>query len=427
VARRGTSKARRRTRTRANGSSHTRTRRLAAGVLGGLLMVPPTVVGGSTLGFLPVAATGLGSTPLPGAGDVLRALAGSGASTGEDLGASGRLPEADTLSPDLLAALTGPTGPTTGTGPLATVPPSGLGIPGIVLEAYRRAEQRTATTTPTCGVHWSVLAAIGRIESGHARGGRVDINGKTLSPILGPQLSGGPGIAAIGDSDDGRLDGDTTWDRAVGPMQFIPTTWARFATDGNDDGLADPHNVYDATLAAARYLCSGAEDLRDPAALARAIFRYNHSDSYVANVLTWAAAYAAGVDPLPSEPGTPIVVPPVTPPPTTTTPPPGTTPPTSSPSTTSPPTSNSPTTTTPPRQTSTPRPQPPTSSTTTTSPETTTTSPGSGPSTTCTPPTTTTTAPTTTTPPEPPCTEAGPADPASQAPPSETTTSMQPT
>ena len=390
-------------------------------MLGGLLLVPSMIAGGPGLGFLPVAVAGLGSAPLPVPGDVLRMLAGFDDAGDEELGASGRLPEADTLSPDLLAAITAPSDSlTTGAGPLATVTPSSLGIPGIVLDAYRNAATRLESTNPQCGVTWPVLAAIGRIESNHARGGQVDANGTTVHPILGPQLSGGPGVAAISDSDDGRYDGDTTWDRAVGPMQFIPTTWARYATDGNADGVADPHNVFDSTLAAAHYLCAGGSDLRDPAGLAAAIFRYNHSESYVRTVLTWASAYATGATPIPSTPApvTPVGPPaPITEPP----PPPTTTPPTST--TTSAPTSTSApgtTTTVPPITTTNP---PTTTDPTTTVP--TTPPPTTDTCTTTTTPTETTTAPPTTTTPPPGCGADAPAseDPAA-APAEPTTTSM---
>ena len=58
------------------------------------------------------------------------------------------------------------------------------------------------------------------------------------------------------------------------------------------DGVADPQNLYDSTLAAARYLCSGGHNLRDPTQAMAAILRYNSSMSYAQNVLGWAAAYA---------------------------------------------------------------------------------------------------------------------------------------
>ncbi|WP_306303660.1 lytic transglycosylase domain-containing protein, partial [Nocardia pneumoniae] len=77
-------------------------------------------------------------------------------------------------------------------------------------------------------------------------------------------------------------------------MQFLPGTWGVYAADGNGDGVADPHNVFDAALAAGKYLCAGGVDLRDPAQELRAVLRYNHSLAYAGNVLSWAAAYRSG-------------------------------------------------------------------------------------------------------------------------------------
>ncbi len=90
-------------------------------------------------------------------------------------------------------------------------------------------------------------------------------------------------------------------------MQFLPGTWARYASDGDGDGVADPQNLYDATLAAARYLCSGGLNLRDQSQVMAAILRYNNSMPYAQNVLGWAAAYATGV--------IPVDLPPITGPP----------------------------------------------------------------------------------------------------------------
>jgi membrane-bound lytic murein transglycosylase B len=183
-----------------------------------------------------------------------------------------------------------------GVGSMASLPSGPLGIPGPALDAYLRAQKVLATTDPGCHLSWSLLASIGRIESNHARGGNVDASGRTSNPILGPVLNGN-GFAGIRDTDGGRWDGDTVWDRAVGPMQFIPSTWARWAADGNGDGITDPNNIYDATIGAGRYLCSG-RDLADPGQRAAAVFSYNHSDSYVRTVLIWADSYAKGVTPL---------------------------------------------------------------------------------------------------------------------------------
>ncbi|GAB3283950.1 lytic transglycosylase domain-containing protein [Parasphingorhabdus pacifica] len=217
------------------------------------------------------------------------------------LGAGGQLPQDREPGRELLERADEPRELTARAEPETAMPAGDLGIPRPMLAAYTSAADRLAETHPGCGMHWSVLASIGRIESGHARDGRLDVQGTTVSAILGPRLSGGPAIASIPDTDGGALDGDPVWDRAVGAMQFIPETWRKHAADGNDDGVASPHNVHDATLAAGRYLCSGGADLRDPRALAEAVFGYNHSESYVRTVLVWAAAYALGVNPTPAQ------------------------------------------------------------------------------------------------------------------------------
>jgi hypothetical protein len=181
------------------------------------------------------------------------------------------------------------------------LPNGPLMIPSDLYKAYQNAAQILATEIPSCHVQWSLLASIGRIESNHARGGQVDARGDTVPHILGPVLNGG-GFAAIRDTDGGRLDDDARWDRAVGSMQFIPSTWEQYTSDGNNDGVSSPHNIYDATVAAGKYLCSGGLDLAKPKDRALAVFRYNHSDSYVRTVLIWADAYAHGTTPVESTP-----------------------------------------------------------------------------------------------------------------------------
>ncbi|WP_280439653.1 lytic transglycosylase domain-containing protein [Nocardia cyriacigeorgica] len=179
-----------------------------------------------------------------------------------------------------------------------------LGIPEIVLAAYRNAELALASSAPGCGLSWFLLAGIGRIESGHAAGGRVDSGGTTVQPIFGPALDGTlPGNEVIPAAGGGYV-------RAIGPMQFLPETWEKYAADGNGDGAADPHNVFDATLAAGRYLCSGGLDLRDPVQETRAILRYNNSRAYAADVLSWSAAYRSGGAPVPAVDVAPIPLPP---------------------------------------------------------------------------------------------------------------------
>lgn len=165
------------------------------------------------------------------------------------------------------------------------LPRGKLGIPGIVLQAYQRGQQIMASQQPGCRLQWWLLAGIGKVESGHADGGLVNAHGDTLVPILGPALNGSNGYAAIGSAGGG-------WERAEGPMQFLPSTWQEFGGGGN------PNNVFDAALAAGRYLCAGGRDLSSAAGQADAVFSYNPSDSYVQEVLTYAYAYASGVVPV---------------------------------------------------------------------------------------------------------------------------------
>lgn len=181
--------------------------------------------------------------------------------------------------------------------PLVARPRSQAGIPATVLTAYRNAERSLRRSDPGCRLPWQLLAAIGKVESGQAAGGRVDAGGTTFTPILGPALDG-VGFALIRDTDNGVYDGDRTYDRAVGPMQFIPSTWVNWAKDGNGDGRKDPNNIYDAALAAGNYLCAGGRELTVRADLDRAILSYNRSGAYLRTVLSWLEFYRQGTHPV---------------------------------------------------------------------------------------------------------------------------------
>jgi Transglycosylase SLT domain len=297
------------------------------------------------------------------------------------------------------------------TAPITAPPPVGdtaataqltsSGIPVRMLQAYLAAAATTARTTPGCRLHWSLLAGIGRVESNHGRYGGATITaaGNVTPPIYGPLL------------------GDGT--RAMGPMQFIPGTWASMGSDANGDGVANPQNVDDATLSAARYLCLGRGDLSTATGRWNAVFRYNRSSSYVALVLALADSYATGkAAPVAAPPAgasttlpsgsaaAPAVLPGLsaaatatpTPTPTPSSSAAGTSP-SASASTTSPPatvtvtTTPATTTTSPGTTTSTPSTTPTTPSTTPTSPTSTTPSTSTSPTPTTTPPATTTTPP----------------------------------
>ena len=170
------------------------------------------------------------------------------------------------------------------------------GIPSAALAAYQRAAQVIDSADASCNIEWPLVAAIGRVESNHGRygGNTLSAEGVSTPGIYGIPLNGGNGTQRITDTDAGQFDNDKQFDRAVGPMQFIPSTWSVVGVDGDGDGERDPQDIDDAALATAVYLCSGDEDLGERAGQESAVFRYNHSNDYVALVLSIMEAYASG-------------------------------------------------------------------------------------------------------------------------------------
>ena len=149
---------------------------------------------------------------------------------------------------------------------------------------------------PGCHLSWQLIAAIGRVESDHGRttGNTLDAQGVAPPGIFGPPLNGADGTSRIADTDAGQYDADSTWDRAVGPMQFIPSTWSVVGVDADGDGQRNPQDVDDSALATAVYLCSGGDDLNTTAGQQAAVLRYNHSQPYVDLVLSIMNAYLDG-------------------------------------------------------------------------------------------------------------------------------------
>jgi len=167
------------------------------------------------------------------------------------------------------------------------------GIPAPAVRAYADAQLGRPTG---CDLGWTTLAGIGWVESHHGTiGGRtLGGDGRSSRPILGPALDGGGGFAAIPATPRTTTwHGDARWDHAVGPLQFIPSTWATWGTDGDGDGDADPNDIDDAAATAVRYLCADGHDLTTGSGWADAVFSYNHARSYVAAVRAAAVAYAA--------------------------------------------------------------------------------------------------------------------------------------
>lgn len=170
------------------------------------------------------------------------------------------------------------------------------GIPRRALTAYVDAARTLEKSHPRCGLAWNTLAGIGASESSHGAfgGATLDRAGVASPRILGVPLDGTAGNRAIRDTDGGSLDGDTTWDRAVGPMQFIPTTWERWGVSA-DGGEPDPHDIDDAALTAGRYLCDAGRDLSTSEGWSRAVLTYNQSRAYAEKIARTASAYAAVV------------------------------------------------------------------------------------------------------------------------------------
>ena len=170
---------------------------------------------------------------------------------------------------------------------------SSNGIPAPALSAYQRAAQIIDSADKTCNIPWELIGAIGRVESDHGRygGNTLTDAGFSKPGIYGIELNGKNGTQVVHDTDGGQIDHDPVYDRAVGPMQFIPSTWQ---VDADGDNKRDPQDINDASLATAVYLCSGTDNLGTRKGQEAAVLRYNHSQNYVNLVLRIMEAYSSG-------------------------------------------------------------------------------------------------------------------------------------
>lgn len=178
-----------------------------------------------------------------------------------------------------------------------------LNIPLPALMAYGKAEDFARQETPDCHLSWNTLAGLGYVETRHGtydgqRFGASKLNDDGIAEpdIIGPQLNGRE-FAKVEDTDDGRLDGDREYDRALGPMQFIPESWKIYGVDADGDGKKNPQNVYDAAATATKLLCREGRDLSTESGWKSAIKGYNLSNEYVVQVRDAAANYAIGQSP----------------------------------------------------------------------------------------------------------------------------------
>lgn len=159
-----------------------------------------------------------------------------------------------------------------------------LSMPEEHLAGYISGAQTVASEFPSCNIAWNTLAGIGFIESHHGTYGAGEDGGR----IIGPRLDGSGEFMEIPDTDNGELDGDHEYDRAVGPMQFLPESWGIYGAGG------DPHDIGDAAAAAGRLLCGHDRDLDTADGWSRALFSYNRSEEYMISVRDAAANYALG-------------------------------------------------------------------------------------------------------------------------------------
>ncbi|HWI44353.1 MAG TPA: hypothetical protein VNS81_12100 [Nocardioides sp.] len=177
-------------------------------------------------------------------------------------------------------------------------------IPAPAFAAYQRAAS-VIDATVDCGLDWTVVAAIGRVESDHGRGAdgthRVTPRGRVEPDLVGAPLDGTGGRGRLADSDGGALDGDATWDAPVGPMGILPATWSAVAVDADNDGIRAPQDLDDAALATAVLLCAGGTDLGVPTALRTALASYDRAPGFATTVLAVADRYTR------SAPGSAVV------------------------------------------------------------------------------------------------------------------------
>lgn len=169
------------------------------------------------------------------------------------------------------------------------------GIPEAAVRAYANAQLRLAAEQPQCRLGWNTLAGLGWVESHHGTiGGRTLLaDGTSSTPILGPELNGAGKVAAIrATPESSAWHGNPTWEHAVGPLQFLHSSWERWGADGDSDGQADPRDLDDAAVAAGRYLCADRHDLSTSTDWSKAVFSYNHSADYVRDVAAAANTYA---------------------------------------------------------------------------------------------------------------------------------------
>ena len=187
----------------------------------------------------------------------------------------------------------------TGPGTIGLVDPewvsstaAATGIPREAVLAYAGAALGAAEIDPECGLGWNTLAGIGYTESDHGRhgGATFEPSGHVSPKIFGVPLDG-TSTEHIPDTDGGEFDETADIDRAIGPMQIIPQTWASWISDGNGDGVADPQNIADSAIAAANHMCRASGEMSTADGWRDGIAAYNSGGDYLRKVASAAQRY----------------------------------------------------------------------------------------------------------------------------------------
>lgn len=165
-------------------------------------------------------------------------------------------------------------------------------LPDAAVVAYQRSAAVMHEASPGSRLHWTLLAAVGRVLTDHGlRGGhRVDDRGNVRPGIVGKPLLARGG-KRVGDTEAGLLDQDRRFDRPVGPMLLTPADWTVVGVDGDADGKRNPQDLDDASLALAVLLCSLGEDLRTTKGKRAALRRINDAPDFGRAVLDVDVAY----------------------------------------------------------------------------------------------------------------------------------------
>lgn len=198
----------------------------------------------------------------------------------------------DSDRPDLVLP-TAPERPADQLEPWAARIGGAVSVPTVAMAAYGYAQLSMAREDPACHLGWTTLAAVGEVESAHGQtnGAVLQSNGRSAPLIMGPVLDGKSGRALVKDTDAGAFDADTTFDRAMGPLGLTPTTWRAYGIDADGDGILDPYDIDDSSLALGRLLCAGTEDLGKQSDWNAAIARQRAGGDYAKSVFTSANSY----------------------------------------------------------------------------------------------------------------------------------------